>query len=146
MNKVLPLSALLMTLFMSNYALARDDKAMYSLEEALNTPEAKTRLASAIKLYFGNQSHPEVAKELGEWRTSKKTNGFNKSDGDACKWAFLTAAIELQERAKKEGGDAVINIKSNYKNEETMSDTQYMCGNGLLMTGVAFKGTVVKLK
>ena len=146
MNKFLPLSVLLLTLLASNDALARNDKAMFSLEDALNTPAAKEKLDPEIKLYFGNQSHPKVAKEVGEWKTNKKTNGFNKTDKEACEWVFLTAALELQERAKREGGDAVINIKSNYKNEETSSDSQYMCGNGTFTTGVAFKGTVVKLK
>jgi hypothetical protein len=146
LNKFLPLSALLIALLASNHALARNDKALFSLDDALNTSAAKEKLDPAIKLYFGNQSYPKVSKEVGEWKTNKKTNGFNKTDKEACEWVFLTAALELQERAKKEGGDAVINIKSNYKNEETSSDTQYMCGNGTFTTGVAFKGTVVKFK
>jgi uncharacterized protein YbjQ (UPF0145 family) len=146
LNKFLPLSALLIALLASNHALARNDKALFSLEDALNTSAAKEKLDPTIKLYFGNQSHAKVTKEIGEWKTNKKTNGFNKTDKEACEWVFLTAALELQERAKKEGGDAVINIKSNYKNEETSSDTQYMCGNGTFTTGVAFKGTVVKFK
>ena len=44
----------------------------------------------------------------------------------------------------KEGGNAVVNIVSNYKNKETSSETEYMCGNGALMAGVALKGTVIK--
>ena len=75
----------------------------------------------------------------------KKSNGFNKTDKEACEWVFLTAALELQERVQKEGGDAVINIMSNYKNVERSSETQYMCGNGTFTMGVALKGTVVKM-
>jgi hypothetical protein len=145
MNKYVQLSTLLVALMLSVNASARNDKEMFPLEDALNTPAAKEKLDPEIKLYFGNQSHPKVAKELGEWKTNKKTNGFNKSDKEACEWVFVTAALELQQRAKKEGGDAVINIKSNYQNIETNSDTEYMCGNGTFTTGVAFKGTVIKL-
>lgn len=140
------MTALLMALVVSGNASARNDQEMFPLEDALNTPAAKEKLNPDIKLYFGNQKHPKVIKELGEWKTNKKTNGFNKTDKEACEWVFLSAALELQERARKEGADAVINIMSNYKNIEHSSDTQYMCGNGTFTTGVAFKGTVVKLK
>ena len=36
----------------------------------------------------------------------------------------------LQERAKREGGNAVINIKSVYKNENVENNTEYLCGAG----------------
>jgi hypothetical protein len=146
MKNILQMTALLMALVVSGNASARNDQEMFPLEDALNTPAAKEKLNPDIKLYFGNQKHPKVIKELGEWKTNKKTNGFNKTDKEACEWVFLSAALELQERARKEGADAVINIMSNYKNIEHSSDTQYMCGNGTFTTGVAFKGTVVKLK
>lgn len=146
MNNFLQTTTLLIALMVSGNAYARNDQEMFSLEDALNTPAAKEKLNPAIKLYFGNQKHPKVVKELGEWKTNKKTNGFNKTDKEACEWVFLTAALELQERVLKEGGDAVINIMSNYKNVERSSETQYMCGNGTFTTGVALKGTVVNLK
>ncbi|RZI43905.1 excinuclease ABC subunit A [Herbaspirillum sp. HC18] len=126
-------------------ALARDDHRMYPIKDALETPEAQSRLDKHIKLFFGDQPYPKSAKVIGEWRTNKKTNGFNKSDKHACEWVFLSAVMELQERAQKEGGDAVVGIKSNYKNEERSSENEYMCGSGALMSGVALKGTVVKL-
>lgn len=146
MNNILKTTVIITALLASTSAIARDDRKMHPLEDALNTPAAKEKLDLEIKLYFGSSQHPKIEKELGEWKTNKKTNGFNKSDKDACEWTFLSAVLELQERAKKEGGNAVINIKSNYKNQETSSETEYMCGSGALMSGVAFKGTVVKLK
>ncbi|HSI38115.1 MAG TPA: excinuclease ABC subunit A [Methylotenera sp.] len=145
MNFLFKNSVLLTALFISTNAIARDEQKMHSLADALNTTAAKEKLDPEIKLYFGKQKHPKVLAEIGEWRTNKKTNGFNKSDKDACEWTFLSAVLELQERTKKEGGNAVINIKSNYKGTETISDTEYMCGSGALMSGVAFIGTVVKL-
>jgi hypothetical protein len=86
-----------------------------------------------------------VAKAIGEWGTNKKTNAFGKSDKAACEWVFLSAILTMQERARSEGGDAIINIRSNYKNIETSSETEYMCGAGAVIAGVAFKGEVVKL-
>jgi len=126
-------------------AAARDTHHMFPVQPALSTPAALEKLDKGVKLFFGNQKHPKAATDFGEWATNKKTNAFNKSDREACEWVFLSAVLELQERARKQGGNAVINIKSNYKNIETVSDTEYMCGAGALMAGVALKGTVVKL-
>jgi uncharacterized protein YbjQ (UPF0145 family) len=53
--------------------------------------------------------------------------------------------IALQERARKQGGNAVVNIVSNYKNVITSSETEYVCGAGGLIAGVALKGRVVNL-
>lgn len=137
-------SILLAALCVASSAAARDDRNMYPIEDALNTPAAEEKLDKEIKLYFGKQKAPKAAKKLGEWKTNKKTNAFNKTDKEACEWTFLSAVLELQERAQKEGGNAVVNIVSNYKNEQTSSETEYMCGNGALMAGVALKGTVIK--
>jgi hypothetical protein len=145
MNKLLLAVALLSSLLSSNDAFARDDQKMYPIADALQTPDAKEKLDPAVRLYFGNQKHPGVTKDFGEFRTNKKTNSFNKSDKEACEWVFLSALLALQERAEKEGGNAVIGVKSNYKNIQRSSETEYMCGSGALMSGAALKGQVVTL-
>jgi uncharacterized protein YbjQ (UPF0145 family) len=143
MKFLLPvMSCLLLT---TTTAHARDEHLSLPIKEALETPAAQSKLDKGVKLYFGQQKHPKPTKTLGEWKTNKKTNAFNKSDKEACEWVFLSAVLELQERARKEGGNAVINIRSNYKSHEKSSETEYTCGAGGLMAGVAFKGTVVKL-
>ena len=142
MNKLL-LTALFVTL--AQPALGRDDHLMFPVKDALETSTAQSRLDKNIQLVFGKQAQAKLEKSMGEWKTNKKTNAFNKSDKEACDWAFLSAVLELQERAQKEGGNAVVDIKSNYKNIERTSEDQYMCGAGGLMAGVALKGTVVKL-
>ncbi|MDP2432556.1 MAG: excinuclease ABC subunit A [Pseudomonadota bacterium] len=126
-------------------AAARDDHKMLPLKDALEAPAAKEKLDQSIKFYFAGQPHPTVVKSLGTWPTNKKTNAFGKSDTEACNWVFLSAMLTLQERAQKEGGNAVIDIKSNYRNNETASATDFMCGVGNIVAGVALKGTVVKL-
>jgi hypothetical protein len=76
----------------------------------------------------------------------EKTNAFNKSDQEACDIAFISAAAALQDRARREGGSAVVNIRSVYKKEDVASETEYLCGSGAVMAGVALRGTVVTLK
>jgi len=126
-------------------AAARDEQNLYAIGQALKSPAAQGKLDLGIRLFFGRQRHPNLTKDFGEWRTSKKTNAFAKSDPQACEWVFLSAVIALQERARKEGGNAVINIVSNYKNIVTSSESEYVCGAGALIAGVALKGRVVNL-
>ena len=54
--------------------------------------------------------------------------------------------ISFQDRAKQLGGDAVINIESYYRKNTIKSATEYECGSGGLMSGVTFRGEVVKLQ
>jgi uncharacterized protein YbjQ (UPF0145 family) len=126
-------------------ASARDDQLTFPIVQALNFGAALGKLDPGVKLFFGKQRHPRIAKDLGEWSTSKKTNAFAKTDQQACEWAFLSAVIALQERARKEGANAVVNISSNYKNFERSSESEYVCGAGGLIAGVAFKGRAVLL-
>src|SRR5260221_7382584 len=127
-------------------AVARDDRLMFPVKDAMaKGATTKERIDPSIPLYFGKKS-PAVEKKIGEWTSNKKTNATNKSDQDACEIAFASAAISLQDRAKREGGDAVINIKSVYKNENVESEKEYLCGAGTFLSGVALRGTVVTLK
>jgi len=124
---------------------ARDTRLRLPIADALGTADAKARLDSGVKLFFGDQEHPKPARSFGTVTTNKKTNFFNKSDKEGCEWTFLSAMLSLQERARRDGGDAVINIKSIYRGGNLSSATEYECGAGALMGGVSFQGEVVKL-
>ena len=125
---------------------ARDTQHMYSYQELMNTEEAKMKLDQGIQFFFGDHSHPAVERKIGTWVANKKTNALNKSDDRACEWAFLSAMISLQKRAVREGGDAVVNIQSYYKKNVINSATEFECGAGAFVAGVALRGTVVKFK
>ena len=127
-------------------AAARDDRLKFPVDAALAKGQNyKEKIDPQVKLYFGKPSKLKVAKTIGEWTSNKKTNAFNKSDQEACDIAFISAAVSLQQRAKKEGGNAVVNIHSVYKNDKFESPTEYLCGAGATMAGVALRGTVVTL-
>lgn len=126
-------------------ATARDDIGRYSVEELLSTAKAEQALDPNIKLFFGKQKAGEVKSTYGEVQTNKKTNAFNKSDKEACQWVMLSALKSLQERARREGMNAVMNISSYYKKREFVSETEFECGAGFVMAGVTLKGDLVKL-
>ncbi|MBU2893363.1 hypothetical protein KO495_08475 [Colwellia sp. D2M02] len=145
MKKIAVLALTSLTL-LSSQAFARDDINAYSVADALNQGAAKSKLGINISFYFGEQAYGEVEQDLGEYKTNKKTNAFNKSDEEACQWVFLSAMIALKERAVQAGGNAVVNIKSNYKHNLTSSNDTFQCGAGTFVAGVALTGQVVKLK
>lgn len=139
---VVLIGALLGTAFPAE---ARDDRQRYSVRDALERADIQDKL-NHVKLYFGDAPYPAVAEKYGEFQSNKKTNAFNKTDKEACQWAFLSAVIALQERAVAEGGNAVINVTSNYKNQPYSSQTDFECGAGKFVAGATLKGQVVKLK
>ncbi|MDH3602571.1 MAG: hypothetical protein OEU26_23405 [Candidatus Tectomicrobia bacterium] len=134
------------TLCFTHLAHARDTLHNWNVNEALQIGRDTGAILDNVRVFFAGQQHPPVSKKYGEFRTNKKTNAFNKSDERACQWAFFSAIKSLQERALKEGGNAVINIKSNYKSREFSSPAEFQCGAGAIIAGVALKGTVVKIK
>jgi hypothetical protein len=124
---------------------ARDTIQTLPLEAALAKAQASGQLAPGIKLFFGAQKHAKPTAQLGPARTNKKTNFFNKTDQEGCEWAFLSAMITMTQYAQRVGGNAIVNIRSNYKSNEFSSETEYRCGAGNVTGGVAFVGDVVKL-
>lgn len=126
-------------------AHARDDKLMMPISAAMDAPETQEKLDGAIHYYFGNQKTPKILQKLGTDSSNKKTNAFGKSDEKACQWAFLSAMLSLEQRAKQLGANAVINIVSNYKKVVVSSNTEYECHAGGIMAGVALKGDFVKI-
>jgi hypothetical protein len=124
---------------------ARDDRLRMPLADALATADAKAKIDPKIRLYFGSQPHPKPAHSFGTATANRKTNFLNKSDKDGCEWAFLSSVLALQDRARKLGANAVVNIESVYRSGEFRSANEYECGAGTFVGGVALRGEFVKL-
>jgi hypothetical protein len=135
----------LAALLVTGPADARETRHKFPIEAALAKAQASGQLATGVKLFFGTQKHAKPTAQLGPTRTNKKTNFFNKTDQEACDWAFLSSMIALTQYAQRVGGNAIVNIRSNYKSVEFSSETEYECGAGNVTGGTAFVGDVVKL-
>ena len=135
---VLFLGAMLLT----SSVWAKNDVARFSIQGALNDPRAKEVLDPSIKLYFGKQGGgKKITQQLS---ANKKTNGVGKTDEAACNWAFLSAIKTFQERAKREGGNKVVNLTSYYYKKEFSSEKEFECGVGNIMVGVTLRGYIAK--
>ncbi|MEF9977824.1 MAG: excinuclease ATPase subunit [Thermomonas sp.] len=138
--------ATLLTLAVAPAADARDTRQQFDIATAIAAGKADGTLDGTVQFHFKGARAPAVATRLGPARTNKKTNAFGKSDATACQWVFLGALKALETAAKERGANAVIDIESNYKSQVFSSATQYECGAGGLMAGVALKGVYAKVK
>jgi uncharacterized protein YbjQ (UPF0145 family) len=123
-------------------ALARSDL----IDIPVNTATAYDESSALrdVPYYMAGRSHPAIAKDLGVYRSNKRTNAFTKSDEHACSIAFLSALISLQTRAQRLGGDAVVDIKSITKHRDLESSAEFRCAVGNVVANVALTGRVVK--
>lgn len=133
------------TVLASMSAHARDTVLHIPLADVLEMPEAKEKLDPEIKFYLDGQPTPKGIKRMNSDVSNPKTNGFNKSDEYGCKWAALSALINLQNGAKRNGANAVVDIVSFYKRVEYKSATDFECHAGTFVVGVALKGTYAKI-
>lgn len=126
-------------------ANAADRVLMLPIANAMAANDAQSRLGDKVKFYFGDQKTPKVLSKIGSDKTSQRTNGFGKGAEKSCNWVFLSAMLALKKKAEDMGANAVVNIVSNYNNEEKSSETEFECHDGAIMSGVALKGDFVKI-
>lgn len=132
---------LLMAALLTAPAIARDTVLNIPLADVLAMPEAKGKLNGSVKFFLAGQTTPKIIQESGEGITNRKTNGVGKEDEFGCKWAALSALISLQDAARRNGANAVVNVVSYYKKNETKSDTTVECHAGGFVIAVTLKGT-----
>jgi uncharacterized protein YbjQ (UPF0145 family) len=126
---------------------ARDEHLRFPIQAALEKSQSyRTKIEYDVRLFFGKQKLPRVAKRMTTVSANTKSNAVGKPDQEACDIAFLSALADLQQRARRAGGNAVVDIKSTYRGENLDSPSDYVCGAGTIMVGVTLEGTVVRLE
>lgn len=140
----------IVTLLAATAAGARDERQLQSIDAALNSARAKDLFDDTVQFYWGDHSYPQPLPESTiiprpVRGATRKTFALTKTDLEACDWAFLSSLVALRDEAKKEGANAIVNLKSLYENREFRSETQYECRAGYVATGVTLEGKLVKL-
>ena len=138
------LFALLVALAPSS-AGARETFLDLPVKGAVNSELGQEKLLN-LPFYMAGQEHPAIARSKGVFKSNRRTNAFNKADEEACNIVFLSALISLQERARKEGADAVVDIKSITKHRDLESAEMFRCAAGNVIANVALTGRVVKFE
>jgi len=124
-------------------AAAEDRVLKFPVKHALTSKLAKDKMLDDVRIYMHGQGHPGVAKNFREYKSNKRSNG--RDDQEACDKAFISALISLQQRADREGGNAVVGIFSESNNKKTKSADSYSCLRGRSLAQVVLRGTVVRL-
>lgn len=124
---------------------ARDERMLFDIQSALASPEGRDRFDDTVQFYWGGQPYPTPLQAFGIHTTERKTFAPVRTDEDACRRAFIAALAALRDRAKLAGANAVVDIKSIYRNREFRSETQFECRAGYVVTGVSLEGRMVKL-
>jgi hypothetical protein len=126
-------------------AHARDDRMLLDIQPVLNGPLGKDRFDDTVQFYWAEQPFPQPLQTFDIQTSERRAFAPTRTEQQACEVAFIEALAALRDHAKELGGNAVVDIKSIYKNREFRSDSQYECRVGYVVTTVSLEGRVVKL-
>jgi len=133
------LGILLVLALMSVSSYSRDTTLHLSINQALKKGRASGVIDRRIHLQFGNR---KLHGGQRKYTANKSTNAFNKTDKEACEWAFLSAVKSLQHRARKKGRRNVTGIVSYYKKRTRSSASRYECHVGRIVSHVVLRGNI----
>lgn len=125
-------------------AFARNTEEFFSAQEAAESDVGRSHLLD-VPFYLKGQRHPPVVKVLSEVSSSRSASGAFRSDETSCRSAFLDALRRMQEQAQQDGADAIVDIVSTTRGQETESPTDYRCVAGAVVVHVGLRGKLVDL-
>ena len=143
MRTVAMTGALIFSVLVDTRAYSRDDKYVLPIKAALDSAEPRQKPDGSVKFFFGKESTLRIASSLGSVRPHGKARTRRSDDIEACNVAFLAALMDFEQRAKKAGANAVVNIVSYYKNVEMASATEFECHAGAAAHAI-LRGDLVK--
>ena len=124
---------------------ARSDFLPIDLSKVTSGEQGKQKLRG-VHFFMKGATHPEVAVNMGDVHSSKKTRSFGRGDEEACEVALLSTLIAIEKKAKSVGADAVIDIESYSRDKVSADSTKLECNVGSTVANMAVRGTMVRLK
>lgn len=142
----LAVSALLIMATPAEARRGEDAVNVFQVAGIRDRPEFTSQI-NGTRFYFTGERHPGIVRRVqNNVTTSQRARKHGRDAEEACQWAMMNALIRLGEAAQNSGANAVINIRSNWDNNEWSNGTEYQCGVGHMMAGVALKGDIVTLR
>jgi hypothetical protein len=126
-------------------AQARDEQRLFDIAGALATSMGRDRFDDTVQFFWAGQETPETQTAFSIHTSERKTFLPTRTEQEACDQSFIEALAALRDAARKAGADAVVVIKSLYKNREFRSATQYECRVSYFSASVTLEGRLVKL-
>lgn len=115
--------------------------------KSLPMPDAmQTQNAQDVALYFGEQPHAAVRETVGSKEFAVRVPRQVENTREVtCNLALTKALQQLRDYAREHHANAVINVKTRFQHNESVSATQFTCGASLNGSTLAVRGDVVML-
>ncbi|WP_144111827.1 signal peptidase [Paraburkholderia sp. BCC1886] len=98
-----------------------------------------------VQVYFGQQDHPAVQRQVGSVSYSVRIARQVASPEEACHKALTEAVQKLRNAARERHANAVIDVSTRFHSTETNSSTDFTCGVSPSAAALAVKGQLVVL-
>lgn len=126
-------------------AQARNVEYLLPIDEVLRMPAAQRELDGSVRFYMYGQDHTETVYVHQQEVVRGNIRGAGEEEIESCKRAALKVLVHYQEKARKMGANAVIDLMSFFKQRPYMSRSQYECHAGSTTVVVILKGTYAKI-
>lgn len=130
---------------LSPAAHARDDQRLFDLATVLASAESRDRFDDTVRFFWSGENAPAPEQAFAIHTSERRTFLPTRTEREACDQSFIEALAALRDAAKVAGADAVVEIKSLYKNREFRSATQYECRLSYFAATVTLEGRLVRL-
>jgi len=145
LNRALTTAALLLACALPPAAQARDEQRLFDIAFVMSSADGRDRFDDTVQFFWSGQDDPAVAQTFSIQTSERKTFAPTRTPQEACDQSFIEALAALRDAARKAGANAVVDIKSLYKNREFRSTTQYECRLGYFAASVTLEGKLVRL-
>ena len=129
----------------SSSALARDTSLNVDLRQALDTQEFKTALGDDVAFFLRADKPAAIENRSAPFFINSST-GRGMPDEKTCLNMTLRALVAMRNRARQEGGNAIVDLVSFYQEHETGDGSMIDCHAGSYVRArVTLKGSVAHI-
>ncbi|HEY2021283.1 signal peptidase [Paraburkholderia sp.] len=99
-----------------------------------------------VPVYFGEQSHPAVKRDIGDVSYSVRIARKVSGPDDACREALAEGVSKLRAAARERSANAVIDVTTRFHSSESNSSREFTCGVSPSAAAIAVSGRLVLLE
>src|SRR6267142_1773802 len=116
---------------------------LIDFQQALNSDEIKKALGDDVAFYLSGATTPTIQKTFQAVSDRSTTVRGSGTPQKTCLRVLLKVLQSFQNQARRQGGNSVVNIISDYRNKEVANSSTIECYTGDVVMGhVTLKGMV----
>jgi len=133
-------------LAISSPAAWAEDVLIMDPQIALSSDEFKAGLGNDVAFYFTGAATPAVKTDMEEFLVDRVTRRSSGPPETNCRRVLLAAFLDFQARARKKGGNAVVNMVSFYRKHYAADSTMVECHITFeVKARIVLRGTVAQI-